>query len=208
MEPLLAELTITDLVRDWLPSFALLVAGTWVCFNWVVAERLRRRREVIAIDSALNARAVDLPERKCAVTLEATFRNRTPFTVNVDTVATRIDVFTIPPDIALGYLDTREDLGEPVFRAYPYKNMNQFVFEPNTDSILQHHFILKQGAVYLFRWKLYRHSQKNGKPFAYTKEYVHDATARSHNEAIQPTGICGGEISPEIDVDRAAYPGG
>ncbi len=28
------------------------------------------------------------------------------------------------------------------------------------------------------------------------------------NKAIQPSGICGTEVSPEINVDRAAFPGG
>jgi len=35
-----------------------------------------------------------------------------------------------------------------------------------------------------------------------------DSRCNTSNHAIQPTGICGGEIGPEIHVDRAAYPGG
>jgi hypothetical protein len=55
----------------------------------------------------------------------------------------------------------------------PYEDMNNFMLEPNTDSILQHHFILEKDNTYLLRWKLYRNEIKHsGGLFAWTKEVV------------------------------------
>lgn len=105
------------------------------------------------------------------VTIEATWRNKGVYPVHIDTEQTRLDIFMIDNEYPKGPIYTNNDLGKPMYRMYPYNDMNGFILEPNTESILQHHFILSLNKIYLLRWKLYRNqSYHKGGRYAWTKE--------------------------------------
>lgn len=170
----MTALEVSTIVRNYVIAGATIFAGSWTFWKWGFIEWLRRRREGPAIDGVVEHKEVELPNNEnLLITIEATWRNCSVYPVYIDTRKTRIDLFQLPSKIEVGPIVTNKDLGEPRHRLKPYEDMNSFILEPNTNSVLQHHFILKRNNTYLLRWKLYRNPKQHDETlFAWTKELV------------------------------------
>lgn len=164
---------VVTFLRDWLPSVAILAAGVWVLLNKLFAEHLRSKKDMPSIDGQLSAETVPLCDGRVLVTLSATWNNHSPLPVHLDTKATIVSVYRIPDDLREGPLSLQADLHNPVCMTRPYEELEEFLLEPNTSSLLQTHFVLPIGSVYGFLWKLNRHP-KHGTLPGWTKEFILD----------------------------------
>lgn len=109
--------------------------------------------------------------------LDATWRNPGKIPFDVDTGSTRIDVYPIPPDLPFGPLQVRKenssDLGQPTFTLYPLAGFKIFRFEPESEGILQGHFVLPRERIVLFRFKIFR-ANDEGRKLSRTRFLVFD----------------------------------
>jgi len=170
----MTALEFSTIIRNYVVAGATIFAGSWAFWKWGFSEWLRKRQEGPAIDGVLEYKEIKLSDDETLlITIEAIWRNRSVYPVYIDTKKTRIDLFLLPSKIEVGPIITNKDLGEPQHRLKPYEDMNSFMLEPSTNSVLQHHFILKRNNTHLLRWKLYRNPKKHdGGLFAWTKELV------------------------------------
>ena len=169
----MTEIELSTLIRNYTLSLSAVFMGGWAFWKWGFSEWLRHRQEGPAVDGVVTTTKTPLINNDSQVlaTIEATWRNKGVYPVYIDTEQTRLDVFEITSEYPEGPIYTNKDLGDPAYRMYPYKDMKGFILEPNTESILQHHFILSVDKIYLLRWKLYRNqAHHKGGRYAWTKE--------------------------------------
>jgi|GEM_PF-1379553 hypothetical protein len=164
---------VLTFIRQWLPSVAIIVYGGWTLFKMLFAEHLRSKKDMPSIDGQLSAETIPLCDGCVLVTLSAIWNNHSPLPVHLDTKTTIVSVYRIPGDIREGPLSLQADLHNPVHTTRPYKELEKFLLEPNTSSLLQTHFVLPIGSVYGFLWKLNRHP-KHGTLPGWTKELILD----------------------------------
>jgi hypothetical protein len=169
---------VLTFLREWLPSVAILAYGAWILSKMLFEQRLRSKKDMPSIDGHLSAETITLCDGRVLVTLSATWNNHSPLPVHIDTKTTIVSVYRIPGDMHEGPLSLQADLDSPVHTAQPYKELQQFLLEPNTSSLLQTHFVLPAGSVYGFLWELNRHL-KHGTLPGWTKELILDTRERS-----------------------------
>lgn len=165
---------LSAVIRNYTLSLSAVLMGGWAFWKWGFTEWLRHRQEGPAVDGQVTTIQTPLinSDKQVLVTIEATWRNKSIFPVHIDTRETRIDIFMISSGYSEGPIYTNNDLRNPAHRMYPYKDMKGFLLEPKTESVLQHHFILSTGNIYLIRWKLYRCKEHHkSDSFAWTKEF-------------------------------------
>ena len=169
----IVELSIV--IRNFIVAIGISIGGLWALWRWSFSEYLRSRKEIPAIDGKLSIETIEMNKSKIFLTLCATWNNRGVDTIYIDTEETRVDVYIIDTDLREGPFEPKKDLGIPIYRIFPYKDMNDFILEPNTHNILQTQYILNSNKIYLFRWKLYKSKKVYKKVFAWTKElgYMH-----------------------------------
>ncbi len=71
-------------LKDWIPSIGVVVAAGWIFFKWLYEEKLRRKKEMAAIDEKLSANFISLGENKKIVTIEAAWNNRSTLHLYLD----------------------------------------------------------------------------------------------------------------------------
>ncbi len=165
-----------EIVKDWLPTAAALVAGTWILLTW----RLERRHQSITEMPAVFGEAIvqinPIDDAKFLLTIYSNWNNSSPLPIYVDTEKTRIDVFSIPDDADLGPFDLKSINSGPQHRSYPFHDMDSFTFEPTRVNQVRGQFFLATGSLYGIRVKIYRDRKRHGgKTYAWTREYVVDA---------------------------------
>lgn len=167
------SLDTSSVVSNYVSAVAIVIGGVWVIWKWGFSEWLRRRKEIPSVEGSLETEATPIAEEKIAVTLNARWINKSGLPVYIDHSLTRVDVYSVNTEICLGNLVPKHDLGDPIIRARPYEDMDGFILEPNTNNLLQTHYVLEPKKTYLFRWKLYRNKRRHGgKVFAWTKEQI------------------------------------
>ena len=167
-------LAVLTFIREWLPSIAIIIYAFWTLYKRRSTQHLRSKKEMPSIDGYLSAETIPLYNGRVLVTLSATWNNHSPLPVRIDTQTTMVLVYRIPGDIREGPLSLQADLNNPVYTTRPYKELEKFLLEPKTNSLLHTHFVLPIGSVYGFLWKLNRHPEHGTLP-GWTKELILDA---------------------------------
>ena len=155
--------TVQKFIKEWVPSIGVLAAGVWVLFNWVHTEYLRRQKERSAVTGDLRYEKTLLSESKCLVVFNSRWDNHSPFSFNINTEMSGLDVFTINDDFPVGGYDLRinkEIFGQPIVELRPHVKLKSFSIEPNASANFQLIVVLEIGHVYLVRYKLYQLSDK------------------------------------------------
>lgn len=147
------EPNIAEVVKDLATACAIVVGGGWALWKWSYGEVLRKRREMASPDGTLSANSVILDDERAAVTLNALWRNRGPLAIELCAKHTGVELFEVVEAAALGRLQLGANVSarclsvaKPTWSAY--------VMEPNTDSVMNEHFVLKRGILYGFRWTI------------------------------------------------------
>ena len=146
------EVPTGTVIRDYVTAVGLALAGLWAFWRWTYGEVLRRKREMASPDGQLNVADVEIGAGISAVTLNALWRNRGALPIELCAEHTGVEVFEII-GMAPGVLDFRDEARS---RA-AWKNeawWKTYIIEPNTESLMQDHFILSQGVVYAFKCTL------------------------------------------------------
>jgi hypothetical protein len=165
---------ILTFIKEWVPSIGILIGGSWVLFNKFFEERTRRKKEMPALIGKVSSETIEI-EDKILLNLEIDWSNTSPLPIYIDTEKTRIDLYLVEEIKKLGYFEAKKDLGSPLFKAFPLKDMADFVFEPNTLNQIRANFLLKERKIYFLRIKIYRDRSKHGaKTFAWTREKLID----------------------------------
>ena len=150
--------TITHLVT----LSAIILGGGWTIWKWVFEEARRRKREITSLDGHLRATATPLDKRRVLITIEAIWRNPGALPVRVDTNNVKIAVYELDKNASLGELDTHSNLKPFKYRSLPLSHRTEYILEPNTESIMQDHFVLGTEEVYLIRWEIYERPIRPG----------------------------------------------
>ena len=167
------EKELSIIIKNYVTSGGIVLGALWAFWKWSFSEWLRRKRQIPAIDGELDAFGMELDDEKVIISLSVLWRNKCNYPVHIDSKNTRIDVYNIPDNLNVGPFLPKLDSGDPAFTLKPYEDMEGFVLEPLTESLLTSHYTLLANKTYLFRWKLYRSTKKHGnKVYAWTKELV------------------------------------
>jgi hypothetical protein len=133
-------------IKEWLPSIAVILGAGWLVFQWLFGEHLRRQKEMPALDGMMSAREISVDAARSLVCVEATWRNRSPLPIPINTNASRIDVFRITESLKDGAVPlTRDSLGTPCHQYDFLAHNPAYVLEPNTESRIAAYFILPRG---------------------------------------------------------------
>ena len=110
------ESKMLTFLKEWLPSLAVIVGGLWLLFQWLFGERLRRQKEMPALDGNFSARVVPVSPSSVIVSLSCIWRNRGPLPARIDPGLSHIDVFQVPEDCKNGPLILDSNLGGPIYQ--------------------------------------------------------------------------------------------
>ncbi len=135
-----------------LPSVAIVTAGSWAIWTWVMQERLRRHLDFPALDGEL-AVSLDAPSAggRAIVTIRALWRNRGRLPVYLDPNRTTIQIYRIERDIASGTFDLRSRGVTMICESFPIHGFEWYVLEPLTDSTIQQCAVLPDVGTFLIR---------------------------------------------------------
>jgi hypothetical protein len=86
---------LLTLIRDWVPSVVIIVAGIWLLFQWLFGEWLRRRKEIPALDGKLPATIISAQNGKLVITIEGLRNNHSPLPVYLSIEKCRLVVYRI-----------------------------------------------------------------------------------------------------------------
>jgi hypothetical protein len=146
----------------------------WLVFQWSFGERLRRKKEMPALDGTLSAQIMQFEGRKLTVSCTALWRNRSPFPIRIDVTTSRIDVFRIPQDFRSGGIVFERDFGDPIYRHEFLKHLPKYELEPLTESPVVAHFLLEPG-LYGIQMRLYAEHSVFGCETRWIRELILDA---------------------------------
>lgn len=141
------------IVKDYATAAAIVVAGLWALWRWIHAEMLRRGREMASPDGTLTASWVELSADSIIVTLNAVWRNRGPLPIELCPEHSKVSVYALKTDNHVGVLNIHENTSSDLVVDIP-PWWSTYVFEPNTESLMQEHVVLGRGRVYAFRWRI------------------------------------------------------
>jgi hypothetical protein len=158
---------ISEVCKNWAEAAAIVVGGLWTL--WVF--RYEARANMPSLDGDLSVESTVLSRGepasseatsskgtgaapRLAVSVCALWNNRSKFPVKLNQKCIAVHAYIIPANLPDGSdLSDHEVLTEVGTRK-PYEDKSHFTLEPKSQSTLRVHFILVQGPVYLFRWKL------------------------------------------------------
>jgi len=147
----MVDASITSILRDIATTAALLIAAAWGIWKWRYEEQLRRKREMASPDGTLTTTNVDMTDDKTIVSLHALWRNRGPLPIELCPEHTRVEVFEIENRRTPGRLELGNADGVNLINSCSV-SWGTYVMEPNTDSIMQEHFVVDRTSTYGFRW--------------------------------------------------------
>jgi hypothetical protein len=156
-----ADIHISEVFKNWAQTVAIVVGGLWAVWKWGVAEFLRHRREIPALDGRLYANTAVRENGMTVATVEALWRNRGVLPVKLDTHETRVEIYALAKHLDEGPVRPSGVGMELRFDVRPLEKMEKFTLEPKTESRLQEHFNLKSNHTYLIRWVLRQRRSKN-----------------------------------------------
>jgi hypothetical protein len=143
----------STIVKDLVTVAGVIIGGTWAAWKWGYGETLRKRREMPSPDGALSATAVQLGNGTTAVTLHALWRNRGSLSIELCSKHSVVEAFKLNEASPTGPLELKE--GPNVTSVATTKpSWAEYIMEPNTDSVMQEHFVLNNNFVYAFRWNI------------------------------------------------------
>ena len=137
-------------------GIAVLAGGGLAIWKWWLEEFIRNKREVPSLDGDLTWRVVNKTPDSWEVTLEALWRNRSAYSISLHTDKTLIKLFEIEAaDIDKNRI--RPDLcpeREPDAKIYPLKHYNLYWLEPDTETLMREHIVLKSERRYFLVWTI------------------------------------------------------
>jgi hypothetical protein len=138
------------IVRDVVTSAAVLLGGAWAAWKWGYGETLRRRREMPSPDGTLTATSIRVDEITTVVTLSAIWRNRGLLPICLCAKHSFVKAFRLPNKLPIGNLILEKMAPTSVAEA----DWSDYVLEPNTDTVMTEHFVLKNDGIYGFKWTI------------------------------------------------------
>ncbi len=134
---------------------------------------------------SLSLTALPINDYKVWVQIDAIWRNPGNLPFELDVKETVIGVYEIKPSIEAGAVQVKADpgdLGMPLYSVQPYGSARSVKFEPKSESLIQSHFVLDRGKIYLFRWKLYRKAEKK---YSRTRFIMFDANTLNTTTPVE-----------------------
>jgi hypothetical protein len=150
-------------------------------FQWLYGESLRREKEVASLDRTLSATIIPCGTNTLLLTVEALWKNHSPFQIDLDIRKCLIEVFLLDrsalkeatvlvllkqEDWARKRLNKDErhnavDAGQPICERRFLKDFYEgyYRLEPNTASPLNNYFVLTPD-LYGIRMVLYRNNKE------------------------------------------------
>lgn len=147
------EIHIATVVKDFATACAIIAGGGWALWKWTYGEMLRKRREMASPDGTLSVTALNLDDEISALTLHALWRNRGSLAIDLCAEHTGVELFQIVEPTAEGRLQLRPN-GNVKRLSVAAPTWKVYVMEPNTDSVMHEHFLLRRGFLYGFRWTI------------------------------------------------------
>lgn len=109
----------------------------------------KRTRNAVP-DGTLTATSIRVDEMTTAVTLSAVWRNRGPLPIKLCKDHSVIKAFRLGNMLPIGNLKLRDMATVSEVKA----DWSEYVLEPNTDSVMTEHFVLKNDGIYGFEWTI------------------------------------------------------
>lgn len=144
---------ISEVVKNYLTSIAIIIGGTWTFFKWKQSENLRKIKDMTAIESLLKTEVTVNSDTSAYVTLIAEFNNKSPLPYTVDTEKSKVELYEIPSDISIGLIHLDDNPKKTITIHRPYENYN-LTLQPFTLTSIPTHYKSQKGSTYLFRWEL------------------------------------------------------
>ena len=149
------------------------VGGIWAFHKWQQKKNIEEIEKSVALDGTLTLKENinSSNEDFKIVSIFANWNNRSPRIVHIDKDKTKIEIYELKESFDGIIINDATTKLIDIF--YIFKEKREFIFQPNTSSILSHHFNLNKGKTYLIRWKLYKNEKKyDCKEFAWTLEKI------------------------------------
>jgi hypothetical protein len=106
------------------------------------------------LDGELSWRLVDKSDQGWHGTVDALWRNRTPNSISLNTIDSKIKLFELGPD---DIVDHRIRPGrKPDAQFSPLLQHKPYWVAPNTASIMREHLCLESGKLYFLTWTVRR----------------------------------------------------
>jgi len=160
-------------IRDWLPSLAIIVGGSWVLWKYKISEKQRQKKEMPAITSKMSISVLDSTREHSFLAINSMWKNHSPMPVPLDTSKILVEVHSISLNVGPGFMKIPDDLGEPVHRGIPFGGYKKLVLEPETDSTFNAYMMLETGQMYLVRWTITEKAEDDN-PYSWVSEKLVD----------------------------------
>ncbi|WP_159522997.1 hypothetical protein [Sunxiuqinia indica] len=138
---------LISVITDFITVFALITGGIWALWKWGYLEKIRKKKEMPAIDGILNFKLIEINELQVVVSFEAIWSNKGSFAIYLNSNDSHLNGKKIKKkSVSNGALETENiDIQEKLFSG-------KYILEPQTNSIMQKQIILHKKDTYLFEW--------------------------------------------------------
>ncbi|MHB9020164.1 MAG: hypothetical protein ACYC3G_04860, partial [Minisyncoccota bacterium] len=93
---------ISTFLKDWVPPIGVIGGGVWVFYCWIQSEKLRKEKERSSLNGELTYTHTKISENTCIAIFTATWTNRSPLPIAVQTENTGMDVYIVDSNINVG----------------------------------------------------------------------------------------------------------
>ena len=176
----MGDATLASELKNWLTAAAIVAGGVWAVWRFWHSEWLRRRSEVSCLEgNSSQPEILAISSDWAIATLRWTWRNAGTRPVFIDTEASRVDVYRLPPDVD-GFIDPRQqeiELFDFLVASHrPFAGLEPYMFEPGTTSSLLTPAVPPADETYIARLELLadlvKHPTDDGRAYVWERWQV------------------------------------
>ena len=158
---------ISVITRNFATAFAVVITAALAIWKWGFEERLRQRKEVPSPDGNLAYKIESMRKDFALLTVTAEWRNKGSLPIHLNNSLSTVSVYLVDEKHELGTLKSQDC--SVLINSQLCDG--EYIMEPNTDSIMQKHFVVPAGKLILVKWVIALH-QQHSKSFGGEGVYI------------------------------------
>jgi hypothetical protein len=149
-------------IKDIVTAIAIVLGVAGAAWKWFFEEWLRRRSDIPSLSGEIAVKAVPFSANRALLQIDSEWTNNGNFPAYIDPETLEVSIFSIRPDIQVGFLKSGRPPGPKVAKILPKKKWLGYFFEPKTKSTVQTVAVVESGRSYLVQLSFALDEKRHG----------------------------------------------